>query len=189
MLICFIFLTDQSSFQEEIILGGLLGRSSAKLPSSIRSGVNALKDTVQATKALQQLSNLSLTKRTCWSGSSAYTCGNSIPTNKQRQKNLDKPITSIDKSSSKELSTYQKRKKDRVANSTHCPDSVVKDVCETNDWPEKSVVDFSFCNQDKLDNRNANRPPNQSKNREKPECLHCRKKRRQLFIPKLKCSE
>jgi hypothetical protein len=109
-----------------------------------------LKDTVQATKALQQLSNLSLTKRTCWSGSSAYTCGNSIPTNKQRQKNLDKPITSIDKSSSKELSTYQKRKKDRVANSTHCPDSVVKDVCETNDWPEKSVVDFSFCNQDKL---------------------------------------
>ena len=150
MFICFIFLTDQSSFQEEIILGGLLGRSSAKLPSSIRSGVNALKDTVQATKALQQLSNISLTKRTCWSGTSAYTCGNAIPTNKQRQKNLDKPITSIDKSTSKEPSTHQKRTKDRVANNKHSPDSIVRDLCDTNDWPEKSVVDFSFCNQDKL---------------------------------------
>ena len=111
---------------------------------------NALKDTVQATKALQQLSSISLTKRTCWSGPSTYTSSNSIPTNKQRQKNLDRPITSIDKSSSKEPSTYQIRKKDRVANNTHCPDPIIRDVCDANDWAEKSVVDFSFCNQDKL---------------------------------------
>merc|ERR1712141_567892 len=54
---------DQSNHcqQEEIVLGGILGRSSAKLPSSIRCGVNALKDTLETTKALQLSSSISST--------------------------------------------------------------------------------------------------------------------------------
>merc|ERR1712223_1085638 len=143
---------EQSKFPEEVILGGLLGRSSAKLPSSIRSGVNALKDTVQATKALQQLSNITQTKKTCWSGPLSSSFSNSIPTNKQGQKSLDKPNALLVQTSSKE-STYQKSKKDRITkqnNNKKSPASETNerhfssDICSV-----KAESNFSSKNLDK----------------------------------------
>ena len=129
-----------------------MGRSSAKLPSSIRSGVNALKDTVQATKALQQLSNITQTKKTCWSGPLSSSFSNSIPSYKQGQKSLDKPNNLLVQTSSKE-STYQRSKKDRISkqnNNKKSPTSETNerhfssDICSV-----KAESNFSSKNQDK----------------------------------------
>ena len=126
-----------------------MGRSSAKLPSSIRSGVNALKDKVQATKALQQLSNITQTKKTCWSGPLTSSCSNSTPINKQGQKSLDKPNTLFDQASSKD-STYQRSKKDRVTNKNNNKKSPTSRIQEEDICLEKTGRDFSLQNEDKL---------------------------------------
>ena len=153
----FFSFIDQHTNPEELILGGILGRSSAKLPSSIRSGVNALKDTVQATKALQQLSSISLAKRTCWSvapsTSTFSSCSNSISINKQRQKQtLDQPIKEVvDKPTSIDSSTYQRRKKDCIKNKESSTDSKATDYGTNTDIGlDETISDFSFPNQDTL---------------------------------------
>lgn len=130
-------------------MGGLLGRSSANLPSSIRSGVNVLKHTVQATKALQQLSSISLTKRNCWAGPSTSTCSNSTPLNKQSKKNYANPTPFIYKSSSKDSSSHQNRIKDRI-NNKESTDLKIGDEIETNACLDKGTVHFPFPNQDKF---------------------------------------
>ena len=144
------YISEQSKFTEEIILGGILGRSSAKLPSSIRSGVNALKDTVQATKALQQLSSITQTKKTCWSGPLTSSCSNSISINKQGLKSLDKPNTLLVQTSSKE-STYQRSKKDRITNqhkNKTSPTSRINNQDISSDiFQEKAEINFSLQNQ------------------------------------------
>ena len=149
IFIHFHSISDPPKPQEEIILGGLLGRSSANLPSSIRSGVNVLKDTVQATKAIQQLSSISLTKRTCWSTPSTSTCGNSIPPIKPKHKNITKATTLIDKPASQDPLVYQNRIKDRI-NLKERPNLNTADKIESKACLDKTSVDFPSPLQDKL---------------------------------------
>ena len=141
-------------------MGGILGRSSAKLPSSIRCGVTALKDTLETTKALQQLSSsISSTKRNCWSthidpNSSAKSGCNQIPIDKQKQKG-EANILDEDPSSSRiDSSTYQRRKKDKIKNKANSPDDISyskKSFVDSNENSiKRSLIDFPLPNQDTL---------------------------------------
>ena len=141
-------------------MGGILGRSSAKLPSSIRCGVNALKDTLETTKALQQLSSsISSTKRNCWSthidpNSSAKSGCNQIPIDKQKQKGESNILDEEPSSSRIDSSTYQRRKKDKIKNKAKSPDDMsygkISSIDSNENSIKRSLIDFPLPNQDTL---------------------------------------
>ena len=122
--------------------------------------MNALKDTLETTKALQQLSSsISSTKRNCWSthidpNSSAKSGCNQIPIDKQKQKGESNILDEEPSSSKIDSSTYQRRKKDKIKNKANSPDDISyskKSSIHSNENSiKRSLIDFPLPNQDTL---------------------------------------